>query len=126
MEILLKANTSIGESSKKIEVSNIEFKDHTPSLVTLHELQLVDTYERVNVDVKVKKVTKVETVGRGKTKQDVIIADGGGNAKVTLWVEHIREFRDICYNLETSSCRSGGGGKEIPLHHKRFKNFVHC
>ena len=86
--------------TEKIEVSSIKLKDHTPSLVTLQELQLDDTYERVTVEVKVKKVTKVETVGRGKTKQDVIIADGGGDAKVILWEGHIRELWNIGYNLE--------------------------
>jgi len=116
MEILLKANTTIGESPKKIEVLSVEFKDHTPSLVTLHELQGVDTYERVTVDVKVTRVSEVETVGTGKKKQDVTIADGGGTAKVTLWEEHIGELRNnICYNLANFVVREWGGRKYLSI-----------
>lgn len=38
MEVLLKGNTSIGESPKKIEVESVDFESNKPTLVTLYEL----------------------------------------------------------------------------------------
>ena len=66
MEVLLKSNTSIVESPKKIEVSSVEFEDTTPSHVTLSELQSMDTYKHITVEIKVLKLTEIETVSSGK------------------------------------------------------------
>jgi len=74
----------------------------------------------VTVDEKVKRVAEVETVGTGKKRQDVIIADGDGTAKVSLWEEHIRELRNnICYNLKTIA-QEWGGRKYLSIRNSRI------
>ena len=50
----------------------------------LEGLQVIDIYSRVTADVKVEKICEQETMTSGKKKQDVLIADGSGTAKVTL------------------------------------------
>ena len=44
MEILLKSDSSINESTKNIEVSEVEFKDDTPEEIELAGLQLKHVY----------------------------------------------------------------------------------
>ena len=78
MEVVLKGSTTISGSPKKIQVSSVDFEDDKPVVLTLQELQSTDEYEKVSIEVKVIKVTIPETVGTGKRKQDVIVADGTG------------------------------------------------
>ena len=59
-------------------MSSVDFEDDKPVVLTLQELQSTDEYEKVSIEVKVIKVTIPETVGTGKRKQDVIVADGTG------------------------------------------------
>ena len=48
----------------------------------------------MTADVKVEKICEQETMRSGKKKQDVLIADGSGTAKGTLWEEHIRKLAE--------------------------------
>jgi len=91
------------------ESRSVEFKDHTPSLVMLHgflHLWMSDCWCESK---------KGCWSGNSWERKDVIIADGDGTAKVSLWEEHIGELRNnICYNLK--NYRAVVGWKEIPLH----------
>ena len=62
MEILLKENTAISETSKKIEVSDLEFESIGPEEITLDHLQLKYIFAKVTVNAKVQKSTLTQTV----------------------------------------------------------------
>ena len=51
----------------------------------LNQLNDLDEYDRVTVKVKVVEIQATEIVGKGKQKQEVIIADATASAKLTLW-----------------------------------------
>ena len=55
MEILLKTDTSVGETAKKIEVSDMDFEDDTPEVIKLDDLQSKYVFAKVTVNVKLKK-----------------------------------------------------------------------
>ena len=110
MEILLKSDSSINESTKNIEVSEVEFKDDTPEEIELAGLQLKHVYARVSVNLRVQKLADLETVRTGKQKQDVYVADHSSTAKVTLWEEQVGILHDqTSYKLENFVVREFGG-----------------
>ena len=82
MEILLKSDSKINASDKKIDVPDIDFEDDTPEEIALDALQ--SKYE-VTVNVKVQKLSDPETVRTGKEKQDISVADQSSTVKVILW-----------------------------------------
>ena len=66
MEILLKGSTSISETNKKIEVSDLDFEVIGPEEIILDNLQLKYIFAKVTVNAKVQKTTKPEIVSTGK------------------------------------------------------------
>ena len=75
MEILLKSDSKINASDKKIDVPDIEFEDDTPEEIALDALQSKYVFAKVTVNVKVHKSSDPETVRTGKEKQDISVAD---------------------------------------------------
>ena len=94
IEILLKSDSSINESTKNIEVSEAEFNDDTPEEIELAGLQLKQVYARVSVNLRAQKLADLETVRTGKQKQDVYVADHSSTAKVILWEEQVGILHD--------------------------------
>ena len=116
MEILLKSDSSINESTKNIEVSEVEFKDDTPEEIRLAGLQLKHVYARVSVNLRVQKLADLETVCTGKQKQDVYVVDRSSTAKVTLWEEQVGILHDqTSYKMENFVVREFGGTKYLSM-----------
>ena len=85
-------------------------------MLTLQELQSTDEYEKVSIEVKVIKITIPETVGTGKRKQDVIVADGTATGKVTLWEEHIGDLEEnASYKLQNFMVREWNATKYLVM-----------
>ena len=82
---MLKSESSINETTEKIDVSEVEFEDETPEEIMLDGLQSKYVFARVIVNVKVHKHADPETVRTGKQKQEVYVADPSSTARVTLW-----------------------------------------
>ena len=51
MEIMLKGHTTISESLKTFDVASIDFEDYSPCIVSLRDLDVVNVFNRVSVDV---------------------------------------------------------------------------
>ena len=65
----------------------------------------MEVFQKVTVNVKVLEVKETVPIA-GKRKQDIIIADQTGTAKVSLWEEHIDTMRDgACYQLKNFTIR---------------------
>ena len=101
MEVMLKGNTKIGDSPKKFAVSSLQYKDDTPTTITLSNLETTNVYERVTVNVKVQTITTPISVPGGKKKQEIYVADSTGVGKVTLWEKDIGQLQEsVCYSLK--------------------------
>ena len=94
MEIMLKGTTKLNKSPKKIKISTLEYDIDSPTTITLDQLKSTNAYEKVIVNIKVLRCKEPVQVGAGKTKQDVIIGDQSGTAKVTLWEEHVGDLKE--------------------------------
>lgn len=71
------------------------------------QLQDKENCDRVIVQVKVVKVHEEETVGDGKRKQDVKVADGSDVGNVVLWEGDIGKLEDgVSYQLNRFKVRS--------------------
>jgi len=105
---LLKFDSWISESKRKLEVPNIDFEDDTPEEIKLNALQSKFDYAKVTVRVKIYQVTEAETVRTGKKKQEVKVADQKSTAKVTLWEDHISSLlaasRSYKTGFEMTNC----------------------
>ncbi len=101
-ELLLKSATGIKESPKKMNVSALmqEMVVDTPTTIELGGISHTDLFQKVTVSVKVLDVKEVERAG-DKQKQDVIVGDSSGTAKVTLWGENVDKLTNgECYQLQ--------------------------
>ena len=85
MEVLLKTNTMISESDKEIDTSDTSLDDEVATTVTLTELFRIQNFQRITTDIKVIDNMEPVYVSGGKKKQEVLIADHSGTAKLTLW-----------------------------------------
>ena len=68
MEILLKSDSKINASVKKIDVPDIDFEDDTPEAIALDTLHSKYVFAKVTVNVKVHKSSDPEMVRTGKKK----------------------------------------------------------
>ena len=116
MEILLKFDSKINESEKKIDVPDVDFEDDTPEEVALDGLQSKYVFAKVTVNVKVHKSSDPETVRTGKEKQEVSVADHTSTAKLTLWEDQVGCLREgASYRLESFVVREWGGVKYLSM-----------
>ena len=93
MEVMLKGNTIIVESEKDINKSLLDCEDvNTPAFITLSQLLTTQNFQRVSMNVKVIELKTPTYVTGEKMKQDVIIADSTGNAKLTLWEKDVNSL----------------------------------
>ena len=86
---MLKTNTQIVESPKKLDVT--ELITAKPTSITLDALPIIETFNKVTVNVKVM-IVKEQTYVADKILLDVFVADQLGTAKVCLWEEHVNSL----------------------------------
>ena len=115
MEVLIKTSTQIHPSSKKFNVTDDAEDDHRTT-INLSELIITQNFQRVYIDVKVVKKSNVTYVAGNKRKQDVIIADNTGRAKLTLWEQNIDALTpDSSYSLQNFVVREYEGRKFLSM-----------
>ena len=73
MEIMLKGTTQIKVSPRKFEVSKTDLDDDTPSEVELANIDSLNVYNRVTVNVKFVKCSDEINIANDKKKQEIII-----------------------------------------------------
>lgn len=118
MDLLLKSCTKLSKSPKNFIIPAADFDESTsPKDITLNELQELDDYSGVNVDVKIMSVGEVQHVGvAGPKKQDVIIADSSGLARLTLWEKDTDSLREQqCYHFTNFLVREFNGRKYLVM-----------
>ena len=116
MEILMKANTCLSETSIKIHVSDVEFVDSTPEEIKLECLDSKHVFARVTVDVKILKVGEFDIGSTGKEKKGVVIADHSKMAKMTLWEKHIGSLQEqASYRCENVVVREWSRTKYLSI-----------
>ena len=100
-EIMLKNGTEIRESSKKLDVpAIIQECMPKPKSIHLNSLPDIEQFEKVIVHAKAIAVSGANQVS-DKIKQDVIIADSTGSAKVTFWEDNVDTLTEgVSYRLE--------------------------
>ena len=116
LEILLKADSRISESPKKIEVADIDFEDETPEEIELDALEGKFEYAKVTVGVKIHRVSEPDIVRTGKKKQEVLVADKKSTAKVTLWEDQVGSLTEgVSYCLQSFVVKEFGGEKYLSM-----------
>ena len=117
MEIMLKGNTQITESTKQIDTSKIDYEDvNLPTLITLSQLLTTQAFQRVSVNIKVIAVKTPIYVAGERKKQDIIIADDTSNGKLTLWEEHVNTLEvDESYSLRNFVVREYASKKYLSM-----------
>jgi len=81
LEILVNKSTKLGVSTVKVDTDVVKVTK-TVNVGTIDDLRLHKMYD---VYVKVLSVGSEEVVGSGLKKQDLVIADQSGSARLTLW-----------------------------------------
>ena len=116
MEILLKSDSRIGESTKEIKVADIDFEGDTQDEIELDALQSKFKYAKVTVRVKIHRASDAETVRTGKQKQEVVVADLTSTGKDTLWEDQIGSLTEgLSYCLQGFVVKEFGGEKYLSM-----------
>ena len=92
LEIVLKRNTTIEESTTEFEIPDLTTAGST--VVHLSDIPILPVHKRVTVSAKVTKIHKSQKFGENKVKQDLTIADATGKATLTLWNQDIGVFTE--------------------------------
>ena len=113
-EVMLKSSTQIRESPKKLDVAVLKV-DASPKVVSLEDLDGLAVFDRATVNIKAVEM-KEEMNVKGKVKQDVIVADGSGTARVSVWEGHVNEMKVNCsYCLKNFMIREFQGTKYLTM-----------
>lgn len=94
-------STDIEESDKNIEVEKVAAVSTSfGKIITLDEVSATGAFQRVICEVKVLSVGVGMEVNGGKHKQDIVIGDSTGKAKLTLWESEIDTLQEnMSYRL---------------------------
>ena len=87
LEVVLKSYSKVERSEVQFSVDNVKTIGSTS--IKLDQLQDFNEYDRVTVRASVLNASEQQTVGSGKIKQDVTIADKTAQATVTLWEQNV-------------------------------------
>lgn len=90
LEVVLRTYTKIERSHIKFDVPDM--KTVGSPLIPLCDLEKKEEYDKVTVRIKVIKLHDPQTVGTGKIKQDVTIADATAKATLTLWESNVKKL----------------------------------
>ena len=94
-DVMLKSNTQIKSSSKKLDMGTIMSSTMESKPITLDTLNTLPQYDKVTVNVKVLQLLKTEEVGQDKkVKRDVLVADRTATAKLVLWEQHVNHLEE--------------------------------
>ena len=87
MKVMVRKLTSIEQSPKKFDITGVH---------VLGQIDHMDNFETVTVSVKAHRVENTVAIGGDakKMKQDVMIADITGTAKLVLWKDDIGKITD--------------------------------
>ena len=123
-DLMLRSRSRIKESSRDINAASL-IQDHDATVeaaeIQLDRLPDIDVFVKVTVSAKVKEVKDAEAIG-DKLKQDVILADSTGFAKLTLWEEYVtsliegRSYRFknlVVKSYQSSKYLSRGEGTDV-------------
>ncbi len=88
MEVCVGKYMEVEKSEKVFDVGNVADKKKGKAIV-LSGLGQLSQFQRVSAAVKAIRVDEVVEVAGGKKKQDVIIADRTGKARLTVWEKEI-------------------------------------
>ena len=103
LEVLVSKKTEVEKSEKVFEVESVPAKTKKMGkIIMLKELNDLVPYQVVSVEVKVVRVEEPAIVGQGMKKQDLLIGDSTGNARLALWETEVGTME------EEGSYRLGG------------------
>ena len=88
--------TEVEKSGQHIDVESVRGSSCGASgkLIKLEELQQLIAFQRVSCEVKAVDVDAVMEVSAGKKKQDVLVGDSTGVARVTVWESEIGKLEE--------------------------------
>ena len=84
LEVVITQSTSVIPSPRKLE-KVVSWN----SSINLDEMESLEDYKCVNVSIKVLQVMPRTEVKPGLEKQEVVLSDATGTARLTLWQENI-------------------------------------
>ena len=115
LEVHTRKSTDIQKSPTKLDATAIITKLPT-DLITLDQLQTIENFQRVTVKIKVISVKHEEEVKKGLLKQDCVVGDATGTAKITVWEDNVGLFTvDESYKLSGAMVRSFKGNKYLSI-----------
>ena len=88
LELLVKGGTKIYSSTKKFDVSAVEFQNAEAMNIILNQVDEIEVYTIISVDVKVASCGEPVTLGT-RRKQEVKVVDTTAWAVVQLWEDNI-------------------------------------
>ena len=116
MELLLKGSSVVRSSVRQIDVSGIRFGIDVAGVVSVEDVCSRSVYDRVSLKMKVLSVRETVCVGKGKTKQDVVVGDSTCVVKFTLWEEAVGKRKvGESYLLENVIVMEYGGAKFVSM-----------
>ena len=106
---MLKNGSEICESTKELDVDNI-ISENEPTCVqsteiTLDKLTEIELFRKVTVSVKAILVYETVQLTPDKLKQNIIVADATGNAKLTIILGRRREQPESRSKLQANRLR---------------------
>ena len=89
-------HTEVEKSGEHIDVDSVKRGSCGAGgkLIKLEEVQCLVPFQRVSCEVKVVDVDSVMEVSGGKKKQDVLVGDSTGVARVTVWESEIGKLKE--------------------------------
>ena len=124
LEIHMRTSTDIQKSPMKLEATSIIANLPDPSdVITLNQLPSLANYQRVNLKVKVITVKDEEKMNNGLIKQECVISDSTGTAKITAWEDNVDLFvEQNSYSITGVTVRSFKGQKFLSIPKDGFKS----
>ena len=102
MEVVLKNQTKISESPKKIKLPENTESEEEIITVALDQLHTIANFKRINVNIKVVQVSSPSTITGNTGNKDVIIGDTTATSRVILWESDIDTLKTgKCYTLKS-------------------------
>ena len=124
MELQMKSDTKILKSPRNFTIPATEFTvEQAAKDIALVELQDLEQYQRVNVNVKIQTIGSIEYVRTGHKKQDLVISDSTDVARLTLWEKDTDAFTESqqSYRLENFMVREFNAKKYLVMPRSDYK-----
>lgn len=118
MEVLLKQSTAVECSPRKLASVCNNYAD----IITLDEFFSMPDYKGITIIIKVVKISPKIEVKPGLEKQDIVVADATGSARLTLWQRDIDILEvNESYELQNVTVRSYNDKKYLTPPRLGFK-----